>query len=170
MIPCCLSVACDDANALNAFADPGASHVRLRRSTRFLQNQAESTQGDVHPEHHGASRWSNAAPGRPRVSKTPLQLTQRNRANRSGGGHVRQGSTGIEPFMLPADDGEEEEALASSGEANAQEIGDGAVWCTPAQFTQDPRIRRLYGEIHLPRGLQPTCKFPLFNILVSPVP
>ena len=169
MIPCHLSVACEDSNGLNHFSDPTAPRVRLRRSTRFLQNQAESTQAEVYPEYHGNGPCVNATPGRPRVSKTPLQLTQRKKGNRSGGGQLGRGTAGVAPFTMPADDGGEGDTLPLSDEANGQEIGDGAVWCAPVTFTQEPLVRRLYGEIHLPRDLQTTCKFPLFNILVSEI-
>jgi hypothetical protein len=57
--------------------------------------------------------------------------------------------------------------LSPSDEIDEHEIGPGATWWTPSNVVQDPHTRRLMGEIHLPRGLQPSCHFPLFNILVS---
>jgi hypothetical protein len=165
VIPCCLSVGCDSVDALNLFAEPGAPHVRLRRSIRFVQNQAKSAEGDVYAQTNVGTVWINATPGRPRVAKTPLQLAQHESKRRGGG----QGSTGIDPFTSAAADGGEEETLPLSDEANGQEMGDRAVWRAPANYTQEVRVRRLYGEIHLPQELQPSCKFPLFNILVSSI-
>ena len=152
-------------DSLDLFADPGVLNVRLWRSTRFVQNQAKSAEGDVLVENHAGSLWINTAPGRPRVAQTPLQLSQRKKGKRPAGG---QGPTSIEPFMSPAvGDGSEQETLPLSDEADGQEIGDRAVWSAPANYTREAGVRRLYGEIHLPRELQPTCRFPLFNILVS---
>ena len=97
-------------------------------------------------------------------------LAQRKKDNRMSDQPIGQSSTGIEPFIPTVQGKVEEETLGSSDEGDGQNIGDAAVWCTPTQFAQEPRVRRLYGEIRLPRELQPTCKFPLFNILVSIYP
>lgn len=167
VIPCYLTVSCGDVRALNLFADPRIPRVRLRRSTRLISNQANPDMQSVAPTWNDnvGSLGHNAALNRPRLSKTPRRLSQSRKDNGISA------PPNIEPFMLAAtlDDKETEETLESSDETNGQEIGV-AVWCTPANFTQEPNLRRLYGEIRLPRELQPTCKFPLFNILVSRLP
>lgn len=170
MIPLYLTVSCDDVNTLNLLADPRTPRVRLRRSTRFLHNQAELAELTDGPN------WEDAFSGlggRHRLVRTSRRLTQHKKDNQTNSRQAVRGPTDdIEPFVLTADREaeEEEETLGLADEGDGQFIGDKAVWCTPAHFTQEPRVRRLYGEIHLPRRLQPTCKFPLFNILVSTTP
>ncbi|TEB36722.1 hypothetical protein FA13DRAFT_1810349 [Coprinellus micaceus] len=165
VIPLYLTVSCDDVNTLNLLADPRTPRVRLRRSTRFLHNQAELAELTDGPN------WEDAFSGlggRHRLVRTSRRLTQHKKDNQTNSRQAVRGPTDdIEPFVLTADREaeEEEETLGLADEGDGQFIGDKAVWCTPAHFTQEPRVRRLYGEIHLPRRLQPTCKFPLFNIL-----
>ncbi|TEB36769.1 hypothetical protein FA13DRAFT_1727124 [Coprinellus micaceus] len=138
VIPLYLTISCDDdVGALNLFADPRTPRVRLRRSTRVSVNQPLGTEGATSPRWDGIPNASNP-----------------------------HGLPGIEPFITTADGEDEEETLGPSDETDGQEIG-AAVWCTPANLTHELQERRLYGEIRLPRELQPTCKFPLFNILVS---
>lgn len=171
MIPCHLTISCDDISALNLFANPRTPRVRLRRSIRFPKPQTEPPQQTI------GSTWlrgagqlgGGGAPSRPRLSSTPLQPSLRRKDDRSSSRQLRQ-ATDVTPYNTPSEDENEEETLGSSDEDDEREISDGAVWCAPASLTQEPRVRRLYGEIHLPRGLQPTCKFPLLNILVSTTP
>jgi hypothetical protein len=57
--------------------------------------------------------------------------------------------------------------LDRSDGLDEHEIGSGVTWWVPPNVIQDPHTRRLMGEIHLPKGLHPSCHFPLFNVLVS---
>ena len=173
MIPCYLAISCDDISALNLFANPRTPRIRLRRSTRFPQSQAPLAHQTI------GSTWrrgtghfgGDGAPSRPRLSSTPLRITHPKKGDWSSGRQPGQGTDiGSSTGMRPEAEEEGEDMLGSSDEDDEQEIGDGAVWCAPEHFTQEPRMRRLYGEIHLPRSLQPTCKFPLLNILVSTTP
>ena len=154
-MPCYLTISCDDVGALNLLADPRTPRVRLRRSTRAVTNQPL----DLSAEHFRGRSV-------PEPSHTPLWLAHRegNRAKRLSTQNL---NPDIEPFVVAAEDEEQaEEILGPSEEISGQEIGR-VAWCTPANITQEPHVRTQYGEIRLPRELQPTCKFPLFNILVS---
>ncbi|KAF6756590.1 hypothetical protein DFP72DRAFT_810059 [Ephemerocybe angulata] len=121
VIPCWLTIACEDMSALNIFSDPRSPRVRLRRFTRFFDNQ---TPDDYYRE-----------------SAPPT----------------------MHPFGAVANMGASLPPKFAS--QFAQQIGSGAVWWIPQDVTQQPGLRKLMGELHLPRGLQPSCPFPLFNVL-----
>ncbi|KAF5331925.1 hypothetical protein D9611_008930 [Ephemerocybe angulata] len=168
LIPCCLTIRCDDINALNIFADPRSPRVRLSRATRFLLN---------HHKEDGLRTEFAASPTQPMGNVTPLlpiklantasQLTQRKSSRRTS----QDAWVEVDPFpasfseQVPSTASSPVEMLGSSDEDDEQEVGSGAVWWVPQGVTQEPRTRRLMGEIHLPKALQPTCTFPLFNIL-----
>lgn len=170
MIPCCLTISCNDVTALNLFANPRTPRVRLRRLNRFLQNQAERPSDHEFTPLYSSPTISGVTATFAKLSDTPAQLTKRKSVNRARANHSKGGSSGatIHPF-IPTPDGLDhtEDGLGSSDEETELDVGDGAVWCTPPTYLQEPGRRMLYGELHLPTGLQPTCRFPLFNILVS---
>lgn len=172
VLPCCLSVSCDDTSAVDLLANPRTPRVRLRRFTRFLRNQAKIIKDDIFPTMYQSIGQTGDAGGKPKLSDTPLKLAQRSKRDRPRSGRFSMvpGATGIQPFMPSVDEEDEEDIIGPSDEDYEQNVGTGAVWCTPQHFTQEPQKRTLYGEIHLPRGLQPTCTFPLFNILVCILP
>ncbi|KAJ3537145.1 hypothetical protein NMY22_g5717 [Coprinellus aureogranulatus] len=119
VIPCFLTITCDDSGALDLFAEPRTPCVRLKRLIR------------VRPDRSG---FSNPDSKRPRTT--------------------------AEDENAPT-----EGVYHSPDDYDETEVGKGALWCLPPGYTQEPHRRTLYGELHLPRGLQPTCKFPLFSIL-----
>ena len=102
----------------------------------------------------------NVMSPKPHIFNTPLELAER-RTSRVGKKSVR--TSAIEPFVLG---GGQNDLVGVQDADHEQDIGDGAAWCTPEHYVQEPQVKRLYGEVHLPRGLQPTCTFPLFSILV----
>lgn len=119
---------------------------------------------NVHPAYfNGATSALNVASLKPHICSTPLELAER-RTSRIGQKSSRKGvNTAIEPFVLG---GDEDDLFGIQDADYEQVIGSSAVWCTPEHYEQEPQVKRLYGEVHLPRGLQPTCAFPLFSILV----
>lgn len=132
-----------------------------------MQTQAEqdSLHG-LYPDRGGTSLGNNfALPSKPKVSEAVLKLAQPKGAAQVSNRRSRT----IEPFLITAD---AEDIGAAPGlydldEYDKQVVGEEAAWCIPPAYTQEPQTRRLYGELHLPPGLQPTCKFPLFSVLVS---
>ncbi|KAJ3537143.1 hypothetical protein NMY22_g5719 [Coprinellus aureogranulatus] len=171
-LPCYLTISCDDITALNVLANPQTPRIRLRRLTRFLQNQSLSQRQKlltlVPPICAQASIVSNHYPDQLRLSDTPLQLAELKTLRRVRTGQTsgeNRGTGIIEPFVTTSGMDKADATLGSSDEEDSEEVADRAVWCAPLNLTQEPQVRTLYGEIHLPKGLQPTCKFPLFNIL-----
>ncbi|KAJ3532820.1 hypothetical protein NMY22_g7592 [Coprinellus aureogranulatus] len=105
-------------------------------------------------------------PNQPKISNSLSELARRQESERPSGRHSegRPSAATIDPFMSISEDEDIEFPLGRFAEYKENDVGR-AAWCTPSTFTQEPNVRRLYGEIHLPRGLQPTCRFPLFSIL-----
>ncbi|KAJ3539369.1 hypothetical protein NMY22_g4770 [Coprinellus aureogranulatus] len=119
VIPCFLTITCDDSGALDLFAEPRTPCVRLKRLIRVRPDRSDFS---IPNTKHSGTTLEDENPPTEGVRHSP-------------------------------DDYDE------------TEVGKGALWCLPPGYPQEPHRRTLYGELHLPRGLQPTCKFPLFSIL-----
>ncbi|KAJ3519720.1 hypothetical protein NMY22_g13073 [Coprinellus aureogranulatus] len=167
-LPCCLAVTCDDGNALNVLASPLTSQLRLLRSIRFIANREQEDINQISPltstsAHEG---MMNCVPTRPKLTNTLSNLAQHKIVEQSKGQHSDlQRSPAVEPFVSSIGQGDIEDRPESSGMCKEHHIAS-AVWCTPSEYQPDSKsqTKHLYGEIHLPRGLQPSCGFPLFSV------
>lgn len=163
VIPCWLTIACEDMSALNIFSDPRSPRVRLRRFTRFFDNQTpddyyrESAPPTMHPFGAVANMGASLPP------KFASQFAQRRTLMRNA--NLGSGEVPALSFGDFDDQTDDPKALDPSDNDDEREIGSGAVWWIPQDVTQQPGLRKLMGELHLPRGLQPSCLFPLFNVL-----
>ncbi|KAJ3537148.1 hypothetical protein NMY22_g5720 [Coprinellus aureogranulatus] len=161
VVPCCIAVSCDDVDALSILASPRMLRVRLRRSIRVLQNQVEVTEDSIGPYDIRSSIAGNFVPSKSGISSGALMRSaQSKKVKRASAGYAVEGF--IDPFL--GDAHVAEGLLGPYNECDTRDVGEGAIWCTPPNFAQDPKTRRLYGEIYLPRDLQPTCTFPLFMV------
>ncbi|KAJ3525946.1 hypothetical protein NMY22_g10367 [Coprinellus aureogranulatus] len=130
-------------------------------SIRVLQNQVEVTEDSIGPYDIRSSIAGNFVPSKSGISSGALMRSaQSKKVKRASAGCAVEGF--IEPFL--GDGHVAEGLLGPYNECDTRDVGEGAIWCTPPNFAQDPKTRRLYGEIYLPRDLQPTCTFPLFMV------
>ncbi|TEB36761.1 hypothetical protein FA13DRAFT_1082671 [Coprinellus micaceus] len=84
VIPCYLTISCDDVGALNLFADPRTPRVRLRRSTRVFLDQPLGAEATGHVSGLSVDHFQGGVdtPIRPKLPSAPLRLAQR-KENRS---------------------------------------------------------------------------------------
>ncbi|KAJ3508722.1 hypothetical protein NMY22_g16523 [Coprinellus aureogranulatus] len=165
-LPCYLTITCDDVHALEVFANPLVPQVRLRRTIRFLANQEPEDASQLItpiPTSLTYESMMNYVPTRPKISSTLSNLADPKGLEQSKGRYLGSQSA-IEPFMPSARQGDEENHSKPPGVCKEHDMAS-ARWRTTLGSTQDGRTKSLYGEIQLPRGLQPSCDFPLFNIL-----
>ncbi|KAJ3522798.1 hypothetical protein NMY22_g11734 [Coprinellus aureogranulatus] len=166
-VPCYLSIACDDDSALDIMADPATPCVRLRRMIRFLQSQDSKEQ--ILYSTKGGLPDIGYPPDSQQVSSALSKFTVSKNLEQPTGQIPHDGADCrahiIEPYIPFTEQEDIEGSLwrSGTGECTEHDIAD-AIWCTPPGYTPDRGTRMLYGEIHLPKGLQPTCKFPLFSI------
>ncbi|KAF5309081.1 hypothetical protein D9611_015036 [Ephemerocybe angulata] len=164
VIPCWLTIACEDTSALNIFSDPRSPRVRLRRFTRFFDNRTpdnyyrESAPPAMYLQVGAVGNMGTSLP-----PKIAWQLAQRRTLVRNA--NLGSGEVPALSFGDFDDQTDDPKALDPSDDDDEREIGSGAVWWIPQDLTQQPGLRKLMGELHLPRGLQPSCPFPLFNVL-----
>ncbi|KAF5331828.1 hypothetical protein D9611_008920 [Ephemerocybe angulata] len=164
VIPCWLTIACNNSGALGIFSDPRSPRVRLRRFIRFLDSV---TTDNSSLEGLGTLPHFTTLPSSMRL---PTKLTDSASLLAQRKSFLRNSSlSGLEAHPFTYGVAEEHvtagEVLDPSSEDDEREIGTGAVWWIPQDVPQEPGLRKLMGEIHLLRGLQPTCIFPLFNVL-----
>jgi hypothetical protein len=162
---------------LNLLSTPRSPRVRLRRYIRFLLNTVQSKEKlPVHDELFGTSGG-----GLPVVTlKLPtkratsvLELTAQRRGNKPVRNPAALTGNPNPSAPIPAGNprpGSSESSGSESDYDDEREIINGATWWIntgDSQYTQEPGVENLQGEIHLPKDLQPTCRFPLFSIKVS---
>ncbi|RXW16782.1 hypothetical protein EST38_g9071 [Candolleomyces aberdarensis] len=187
VIPCYLTIACDDISALNLFSNPRSPRVRLSRAVRYLDN-AGGSEGVLTP---GTGFDPGSAPYKlavlPQVSAGIyvghlVQAQQDSASNAKLGRKLQQ-----QRASGSVDHRFHGSMIFASGVNGMAEVesdipeGDGtpvsdAVWWISQEEEEvgNEGARTLQGEIHLPSDLQPSCPFALFNIsycveLLAPV-
>jgi hypothetical protein len=185
VIPCYLTIACDDISALNLFCNPRSPRVRLSRVLRYLEDAGESD-GVLSPCAGcdiSSTPFMNAVVPQTsrRASIGPLIQTQQAFASNAKLGRKiqqHQQRTGPGEHRFSGVDRRVGLGVLAIGDLNPEiSEGDGtsvsnAVWWLLPRPDEEGRVgkegvRTLQGEIHLPSELQPSCPFPLFNISVS---
>ena len=135
-----MTLECLDVHALGLLSTPKSPVVRLTRRVRYAQG-ASSTTDDVLNE-----------PSSPfgTLSGDPIAPPAKSSTSHPGGIRFFNAGGSKRGDMIE--------------EIDEVEL---AVWWVPAHdATQEMYLRKLEGEIHLAKDLQPTCKFPPFSVEV----
>ena len=140
VIPCYLTLICLDVHALDLLSTPKSPVVRLTRRVRYTQG-ASSTTDDVLNEPSSPFGTLSGDPVAPPTKSSPSY------------------PSGIPFFKMGG--GKRGDMIEEIDEVES------AVWWVPTNdATQEMYLRKLEGEIHLAKDLQPTCRFLPFSVEV----
>lgn len=138
VIPCYLTLECLDVHALDLLSTPKSPVVRLTRRVRYTQGALSTTDDFINEPSSPFGTLSGDPVASPANSSTSYP------------GGVAFSDMGVSKRGNMIEEIDEVEL---------------AVWWVPANdATQEMYLRKLEGEIHLAKDLQPTCRFLPFSI------
>jgi hypothetical protein len=180
VIPCYLTIACDDISALNLFCNPRSPRVRLSRVLHYLGGVEKPDSVLTHGPGDRSAPFTNTVPPPEsrRASISPLVKMQQDsvlnaklaqyQQQQNAGYRIGIGQDGYPGVHATGD------LQPGVTEGDGRPVSNALWWLLPGS-DEEGRVGKegmkvLQGEIHLPSDLQPSCPFPLFDISVSICP
>lgn len=140
VIPCYLTLESSNSHALGLLSTPKSPFARLTRRVRYTQDMTSSTETTLNEPSTSFSVLAGDS-----ASSTAARFPG---SSRYGGKDINMVGGGKSGGMIQ--------------EVDAVEL---AVWRIPLNDApSEMNLKRLEGEIHLAKDLQPTCRFPHFSV------